>query len=56
MIPRSIDELARQRRAELLAEASGPRQGKPRADRAPDWRSTVGWSIVTIGLRIAALR
>jgi hypothetical protein len=56
MIPRQIDELARQRRAELLSEASGPRQGNPRAARRPSWRRTVGWSMVTIGLRIAALR
>ena len=55
MNSRLVEELARQRQAELLAKASRPRLR--RADRhqhqRPGLRSNTGWAIVAIGLRIA---
>lgn len=49
-----IEELARQRHAELLAKASGPRPESPRTNPGPTLRNNVGWAIVAVGLRIVA--
>lgn len=56
MIPRLVQELARQRYAELVMTAPRLRQDSPHTARRLTLRSTVGWSIVAIGLRIAATR
>jgi hypothetical protein len=53
MNPRLVEELARQRHAELIAKASKPRPASPRKHHGPSLRSNTGWAIVAIGLRIA---
>jgi hypothetical protein len=53
MNPRLVEELARQRHAELVAKASRPRPVNPHKHRRPSLRSNTGWAIVAIGLRIA---
>jgi hypothetical protein len=58
MNPRLVEELARQRHAEVVAKASKPRPAQhhgahPRKHHGPSLRSSTGWAIVAIGLRIA---
>jgi hypothetical protein len=53
MNPRLVEELARQRHAEVLAKASRPRPADPHKHQRPSMRSNAGWAIVAIGLRIA---
>lgn len=52
MNSRLVEELARQRHAELIAKTSKPRPA-PRKHAGPSLRSNTGWAIVAIGLRIA---
>ena len=53
MNPRLVEELARQRHAERVARASKPRTANPRKHHGQSLRSTTGWALVAIGLRIA---
>jgi len=53
MHPRFTEELARQRRAELLAKASRPRLANHDRRQRRSLRSNTGWAIVAIGLKIA---
>ena len=53
MNTRLVEELARQRQAEMVRKASRPRLVNPRERRGPSLRSHTGWAIVAIGLRIA---
>lgn len=53
MNPHLVEELARQRHAELVAKASMPHQANRRRHHRPSLRSSTGWAIVAIGLRIA---
>jgi len=55
MHPHMVEELARQRHAELLAKSSRQQPGPadPHKHLRPSLRSNAGWAIVAIGLRIA---
>jgi hypothetical protein len=53
MNPRLVEELARQRHAETIAQASRPRPARRDNNQGRRLRSNTGWAIVAIGLKIA---
>ena len=53
MNPRLVEELARQRHAEQIAQASRLRPAHQDKRQGQTLRRNTGWAIVAIGLRIA---